>query len=66
MKTARLMPEMKLVEEAVSVLMKRLGPVETSRFLAMKQKKRLDSVTRHRRWQDSLRKNQYFDAVFGG
>lgn len=64
MKAGRFMTEETLLKEAVSVLMKTLGPVETCRFLAMPGSKRMESVRRHRRWQIQLNKNAFFDKVF--
>ena len=64
MKTSRLMKEETLIDEAIGVLMKKLGPVETSRFLAIPRPKRTESVRRHRRWQARLDKDTFFDGVF--
>jgi hypothetical protein len=57
--------EDEVVQRAVDALMEALGPIETARFLAMPRERRLDSVTRHRRWQDRLQPDQFFDQVFG-
>lgn len=65
MKRGQYMKEDKLVERAITVLMKELGPVETSRFLAMPAKRRMESVKRHRLWQSALDKNEFFNLVFG-
>jgi hypothetical protein len=65
MKEMTLMDEAKLVEKAVRVLMRHLGPVETTRFLSLIPPKRQESVTRHRAWQAKLNKNAFFDQVFG-
>ena len=57
--------EEKLITKAVDVLVKELGPVEASRFLALPKKKRIESVKRHRQWQAQLRQAEFFDRVFG-
>jgi hypothetical protein len=59
------LPEDEAVERAIDALMQALGPIETARFLTLPRQRRLDSVTRHRGWQDSLDENQFFDLVFG-
>ena len=64
MKASQLMKEETLIDEAIGVLMKKFGPVETSRFLAMPRPKRTESVRRHRRWQERLDKDTFFDGVF--
>jgi hypothetical protein len=56
--------EDEMVQKAINALMEALGPVETVRFLTLPRQKRLDSVTRHRHWQDSLDKDRFFDQVF--
>jgi len=55
----------KLVEKAVGILMDKLGPVEASRFLAMHQAGKLDSVKRHHLWQSKLDKDDFFKEIFG-
>ena len=54
----------KLVLKAVDILMDKLGPVEASRFLAMHQAGKLDSVKRHRLWQAELDKEDFFKEIF--
>lgn len=44
--------------------MEKLGPVETSRFLAMDRPKRMESVKRHRQWQKDLDQGAFLDSVF--
>lgn len=63
MKAVALMEEDTLVRRAVDSLMQRLGPIETQRFLSLPSRKRLDSVKRHRLWQQGLKKDQFFDSV---
>jgi hypothetical protein len=56
--------EDEMVQRAIEALVKALGPVETTRFLTLPRRRRLDSVTRHRLWQESLDKDRFFDQVF--
>jgi len=65
MKKHLLLDEKELIERAVSVPMEKLGPVETSRFLALQPKKRVESVRRHRQWQRTVDKGAVFDEIFG-
>lgn len=64
MKKSVLMEEEKLVEVAIDALLDRLGPVETNRFLTLPRKKRMESVKRHRQWQQQLDKDAFFDKIF--
>jgi hypothetical protein len=57
--------EDEMVRRAIEALMEALGPIETARFLTLPRRRRLDSVMRHRQWQDSLDKDLFFDQVFG-
>ncbi len=65
MKATTLMNEEKLIQQAVATLLEKLGPIESSRFLALAiDRNRLDSVKRHRQWQKDLKKAEFFNRVF--
>ena len=65
MKSVKYLDEEVVIEKAVKVLMKELGPVETIRFINLPKKRRLESVKRHREWQKLLNKDRFFNEVFG-
>jgi hypothetical protein len=65
MKKSTFMDEEKMVGEAIKILMKKIGPVETGRFIALPRKKRIESLKRHLLWQSDLDKDQFFDEIFG-
>jgi len=65
MTVARYLPEEELVRRGVEALVQALGPVETTRFLTLTPQRRIDVVQRHRQWQDTFVKEQFFDEVFG-
>lgn len=58
------LPEEELVQKALEALMTKLGPIETNRFLALTRQARVESVTRHRQWQETLDQETFFDTVF--
>ena len=64
MKTATFLSDEDLKEKAAKILVEKLGEVEASRFFSMTPKKREDSVLRHRKWQKSLDKKNFFDKAF--
>jgi hypothetical protein len=64
MKPGYYIEENELLEKAIKVLMEKLGPLETFRFLAHPQKKRMESVKRHRQWQAQLDQSKFIDEVF--
>jgi hypothetical protein len=65
MKEHTYLQEDEMIRRAINALLRDLGPIETTRFLTLSQRRRLDSVTRHRLWQDSLDQDRFFDQVFG-
>jgi hypothetical protein len=47
-------------------MQKRKGRGESFKScVALPTKKRIESVKRHRQWQDQLQREQFFDSVFG-
>ncbi|NIA30989.1 MAG: hypothetical protein GWP06_13880 [Actinobacteria bacterium] len=56
--------EEELVEKATLVLLKELGPLETSRFINLPKKLRVESVKRHQKWQKTIDKNKFLDEIF--
>jgi len=65
MKVAKYMDEDELIRKSIEVLMEKIGPVETIRFMNIPRKKRIESVRRHRKWQKMLDKDKFFDEIFG-
>jgi len=65
MKAVKYMDENTLIKKSIEVLMEKLGPVETIRFVNLSRKKRMESVRRHREWQKMLDKDKFFNEVFG-
>jgi len=64
MKTIKYMDEDILLEKAIKLLVKELGPVEAIRFINIPKKRRMESVKRHREWQKHLDKEKFFAEVF--
>jgi hypothetical protein len=64
MSKASYIAEEELVEKAVSILYKELGPIETGRFINLARKRRTESVRRHRDWQRRLDKDKFMNEVF--
>lgn len=63
--TTRYLPEEELIRRGLAALMQNLGPVETARFLTLPRRPRVESVERHRRWQDGLDQTEFFAQIFG-
>jgi hypothetical protein len=64
MEQSVLVNENQLIQQAITVLIEKLGATDANRFLSLKSAQRLDSVLRHQTWQDTLEKDSFFDNVF--
>ncbi len=64
MSLTRTVPDDELVKRGIESLFRELGKVDAIRFLAMPRTKRIESVKRHRQWQDGLEKSAFFDEIF--
>ena len=65
MKQGQFISEDRLFKKAIDILMEKLGPVETNRFLSLPSKERMESVKRYRKWQSKLDKDTFFNEFFG-
>ncbi len=64
MKQGQYITEEKLLKQGVDILMEKIGPIETSRFLSFLPRKRIESVKRHQEWQSELDKNKFLNDLF--
>ena len=65
MKLTKTVPDNDLMKKGIEILFRELGNVDAIRFLSIPREKRVESVKRHRNWQQSLGKNAFFDEIFG-
>ncbi|MFO7640658.1 MAG: hypothetical protein R6X17_05155 [Candidatus Competibacteraceae bacterium] len=64
MKTARYLDEEVVIKKGMQALIGALGSVEAVRFITLPRERRIESVKRHRQWQETLNKDEFFDDVF--
>ena len=64
MSITRLMTDKDLIEKVTELLFKELGYTDAVRFLSLPKEQRLESVKRHRHWQDSLDKEKFYNDDF--
>ena len=64
MKAVKYMDEELVLKKGVELLIKGLGPLEALRFINLSRERKIDSVKRHRAWQKTLDKDQFFEEVF--
>ena len=65
MKATRTVPDNDLMKKGIEILFRELGNVDAMRFLSIPREKRIESVKRHRDWQQTLEKDTFFDEIFG-
>lgn len=65
MKAIKSLADEKVIEKGIHALHRALGPTATRRFIELTRPQREDSVTRHQKWQEKLKKDEFFDKVFG-
>ena len=64
MKLTKTIPDIDLMKKGIKILFRELGNVDAVRFLSIPREKRVESVKRHRNWQQTLDKNTFFDEIF--
>ena len=64
MKLTKTIPDIDLMKKGIKILFRELGNVDAVRFLSIPREKRVESVKRHRNWQQTLEKNTFFDEIF--
>jgi hypothetical protein len=65
MKLTKTVPDNDLMKKGIEILFRELGNVNAIRFLSIPREKRVESVKRHRDWQQTLDKDAFFDEIFG-
>ena len=64
MKAAKYLNEEVVIKKGMQALVSALGSMEAVRFMTLPREKRIESVRRHREWQDTLNKDAFFNDVF--
>ncbi len=64
MTNVKYMSEDVVIKKAIEALIEELGPVEAIRFINIPKRKRMESIKRHRKWQNMLDKSMFFDEIF--
>ncbi len=64
MKLTKTVPDNDLMKKGIEILFRELGNVDAIRFLSIPREKRVESVKRHRDWQQAVDKDTFFDEIF--
>jgi hypothetical protein len=54
-----------LLQKAAFILTKELGAVDALRVFSIPRRRTVDSIKRHRKWQQSLNADVFFEDAFG-
>ena len=65
MKVTKTVTDNDLMKKGIEILFRELGNVDAIRSLSILREKRVESVKRHRAWQQTLNKDTFFDEIFG-
>jgi hypothetical protein len=65
MKAVKSLSNEQVIEKGINALHRALGPTGTRQFINLARPRREDSVIHHRKWQEKLNKDEFFDKVFG-
>ena len=65
MKLTKTVPDNDLLKKGIEIFFRELGKVDAIRFLSIAREKRVESVKRHKKWQQTLDKDTFFDDIFG-
>jgi len=65
MKLTKIVPDNDLVKKGIEILFRELGNVDAIRFLTIPREKRVESVKRHRDWQQTLDEDRFWVRTEG-
>ncbi len=64
MSLTKMMPDKELIRKVTEILFKELGYTDAIRFLSLPKEQKMESIERHREWQSTLDKDQFYNDIF--
>ncbi|MFZ4526588.1 MAG: hypothetical protein ACOYOE_13930 [Chlorobium sp.] len=64
MSLTKMMPDKEVIKKVTEILFKELGYTDAIRFLSLPKEQKMESVERHRNWQNTLDKDKFYDDIF--
>jgi len=64
MSFTKMMPDKELIKTVTEILFKELGYTDAIRFLSLPKEQKMESVERHRNWQNTLDKDKFYNDIF--
>ena len=57
-------PDKELIKKVTEILFRELGYTDAIRFLSLPKEQKIESVERHRNWQNTLDKDKFYNDIF--
>lgn len=64
MSLTTMMPDKELIKKVTEILFRELGYTDAIRFLSLPKEQKIESVERHRNWQNTLDKDKFYNDIF--
>ncbi len=64
MSLTTMMPDKELIKKVTEILFRELGYTDAIRFLSLPKEQKMESVERHRNWQNTLDKDKFYNDIF--
>jgi hypothetical protein len=64
MSLTTMMPDKELIKKVTEILFRELGYTDAIRFLSLPKEKKMESVERHRNWQNTLDNDKFYNDIF--
>ncbi len=64
MSMTKMIPDKELIRKVTEILFKELGYTDAIRFLSLPKERKMESIERHRDWQNTLDKDKFYNDIF--
>lgn len=64
MSLTQMMPDKELTKKVTEILFRELGYSDAIRFLSLPKEQKMESVERHRNWQNTLDNDNFYNDIF--
>ena len=64
MSLTKMMPDKELIKKVTEILFRELGYTDAIRLLSLPKEQKMESVERHRNWQNTLDKDKFYSDIF--
>ena len=64
MSLTKMMPDKELIKKVTEILFRELGYTDAIRLLSLPKEQKMESVERHRNWQNTLDIDKFYNDIF--